>query len=71
MLISRGQRQILHQLDCLSSLLRKHFGDEQRNDNTNNTISALDPVAVAIPLAATLALGALGVILFKVLPYKK
>ncbi|XP_057527590.1 inorganic pyrophosphatase TTM1-like [Amaranthus tricolor] len=71
MLMSRGQRQIMLQLDSLSSLLHNYFGDKLRNDNTNNTISGLNPVSIAIPLAATLALGALGVILFKSLPSKK
>ena len=69
--MSRGQRQIMLQLDSLSSLLHNYFGDKLRNDNTNNTISGLNPVSIAIPLAATLALGALGVILFKSLPSKK
>ncbi|XP_010672495.2 inorganic pyrophosphatase TTM1 [Beta vulgaris subsp. vulgaris] len=71
MLVARGQRQIMHQLDTLSSLLHEYFGEKSRHDRTDRTVSSLNYVSIAIPLVTTLTLGGLGVLLFRGLPSQK
>ncbi|XP_054822283.1 inorganic pyrophosphatase TTM1 isoform X1 [Prosopis cineraria] len=63
-LISRGQRQIMHQLDSLSNLLHEYFGERARLGRANQT-SRMPDVDFTIPLVLTLAIGAVGVFLFK------
>ncbi|KAK9934876.1 hypothetical protein M0R45_022005 [Rubus argutus] len=64
--ITRGQRQILHQLDNLNSLLRESMGEKNRLARTNSS-KATDArsQALTVPLAVTLAVGVLGVIIYK------
>ncbi|KAH9606130.1 hypothetical protein KSS87_007272 [Heliosperma pusillum] len=63
MLIARGQRQIMHQMDILSSLLHEYFGEKSRQDRIERTVSILDSASVIIPLALTVAIG--GVLFFR------
>lgn len=64
--ITRGQRQILHQLDNLNSLLRESMGEKNRLARTNSS-KATDArsEALTLPVAVTLAVGVLGVIIYK------
>lgn len=72
MLISRGQRQVMHQLDSLSSLLHEYFGDmRSRHDRSNGVGGSVDSVSIAIPLVMTLAIGCMGILLFKGFPSQK
>lgn len=64
--ITRGQRQIMHQLDNLNNLLRESMGERNRLPRTNSskgTDGRFEPLTV--PLAVTLAVGILGVIIYK------
>ncbi|XP_074292044.1 inorganic pyrophosphatase TTM1 isoform X2 [Silene latifolia] len=63
MLIARGQRQIMHQMDILCSLLHEYFGEKSRHDRTERTVSILDSASVILPLALTVAIG--GVLFFR------
>ncbi|ONI31214.1 hypothetical protein PRUPE_1G299100 [Prunus persica] len=65
--IARGQRQIMHQLDNLSNLLRENMGERNRPVRTNSrksTIAQPDQ-PLTVPLAITLAVGVLGLIIYK------
>lgn len=65
--ITRGQRQIMHQLDNLSNLLRENMGERNRPVRTNSrksTIAQPDQ-PLTVPLAITLAVGVLGLIIYK------
>ncbi|KAK6921838.1 Phosphoribulokinase/uridine kinase [Dillenia turbinata] len=65
LIISRGQRQILHQLDNLSKLLRESMMESpcQVRKGRINALPLTETFTV--PLAATLLIGGLGVVLFK------
>lgn len=64
--ITRGQRQILHQLDNLNSLLRESMGERNRPARTNSSKATDAPSEpLTVPLAVTLAVGVLGVIIYK------
>lgn len=63
-LVARGQRQIMHQLDSLSNLLHEYFGERARLGRANQT-SRMPDADFTIPLVLTLAIGAVGVFLFK------
>ncbi|KAK6931413.1 CYTH domain [Dillenia turbinata] len=60
LIISRGQRQILHQLDNLSKLLRENMMEGQRQVRKGSLAETF-----TVPLAATLVIGGLGIVLFK------
>ncbi|XP_038680251.1 inorganic pyrophosphatase TTM1-like isoform X2 [Tripterygium wilfordii] len=65
LMISRGQRQIMHQLDTFSNLLHEYVGERTRQDRTNETERA---VSISIPLpivVLTVAIGGLGILLFR------
>lgn len=62
--VARGQRQIMHQLDNLSNLLRETLGERSRHLTTSRK-SVLDPDRLKIPLICTLAFGGLGILVFK------
>ncbi|KAK4257291.1 hypothetical protein QN277_006897 [Acacia crassicarpa] len=62
--IERGQRQIMHQLNSLSNLLHEYFGERARLGRANQT-SRIPDFDFTIPLVLTLAIGAVGVFLFK------
>ncbi|GAB2280140.1 Inorganic pyrophosphatase ttm2 [Dionaea muscipula] len=73
--IARGQRQIIHQLDNLSSFLRENIGERPRQTNGGSSSSSRDRKIsslveeefelVKFPLVLTMALGAVGVFLYK------
>ncbi|GAB4828980.1 Inorganic pyrophosphatase ttm2 [Ancistrocladus abbreviatus] len=63
--IGRGQRQLIHQLDNLSSLLREKIGDRtprSSKDRKRSIITDVEPMRR--PLVLALTLGALGVFLY-------
>lgn len=68
LLIARGQRQIMHQLDNLTNLLHEHRGERSRADAINSTV---DIDSIAFPLILTLAIGGLGVLLFSSMTSRK
>lgn len=66
--IARGQRQIMHQLDSLSNLLRESSSSGERShqvrSNRKSIIMAkVEPIAV--PIMFSLAIGGLGIFLIK------
>lgn len=64
--ITRGQRQITHQLDNLCTLLRESLGERprrSRNEGKRNLMADFEPFKR--PVALTLALGGLGIVLCK------
>ncbi|XP_038892465.1 inorganic pyrophosphatase TTM2 [Benincasa hispida] len=65
--ISRGQRQVMHQLDCLSNLLRERdsAGDRSRQVRTKKKTIMPDPEPLTLPLLLTLAVGGVGIVLYK------
>ncbi|KAA0034500.1 hypothetical protein IC582_022968 [Cucumis melo] len=65
--ISRGQRQVMHQLDCLSNLLRErdNAGDRSRQVRTKKKTIMPDPEPLTLPLLLTLAVGGVGIVLYK------
>ncbi|CAL1369649.1 unnamed protein product [Linum trigynum] len=70
--VARGQRQILHQLDNVSNLLHECWGEQSRKDRTERASSSLMEVdSIAVPLMLTLAIGGLGVLLFRGLASQK
>ncbi|KAK4715300.1 hypothetical protein R3W88_013638 [Solanum pinnatisectum] len=60
--VARGQRQIMHQLDSLSNLLRDRLGEQSRQARTSKR---RDPNSIRVPLIVTLAVSGLGFFLFK------
>ncbi|KAB2000110.1 hypothetical protein ES319_D12G208900v1 [Gossypium barbadense] len=71
LVIARAQRQIMHQLDNLSNLIHEYRGErchQERNDRSNR---AIDVDTIGVPLIFTLAIGGLGVILFRNLASQK
>lgn len=65
LLISRGQRQIMHHLDNLSNLLHEYRGERSRYGRTDRTNTLTDVDSIVIPIMLTLAIGGFGVFLFK------
>ncbi|GKU95079.1 hypothetical protein SLEP1_g8483 [Rubroshorea leprosula] len=66
LMIARGQRQVMHQLDNLSNLLHEYFGERSRQARVDRTSTRMaDVETIGIPLVLTLAFGCLGVFLFK------
>lgn len=64
--VARGQRQITHQLDNLCSLLRESLGERPhraRNDGKRNIVADYEPIK--LPVALTLVIGGLGILLYK------
>ncbi|XP_062158412.1 inorganic pyrophosphatase TTM1 isoform X2 [Alnus glutinosa] len=65
LVIARGQRQIMHQLDNLSNLLHEYWGERSRHGRIDETKRLIDVDSMGIPLILTLAIAGLGVFLFK------
>ncbi|XP_051116866.1 inorganic pyrophosphatase TTM1-like isoform X2 [Andrographis paniculata] len=66
LLISRGQRQMLHQIDNLSSLLHEHFGERSQQGRVNQRGGgSSDFGSIGIPLLVSLAVGGIGIFLLK------
>lgn len=64
MLIARGQRQIMHQIDNLSNILREHFGERARQWRADSTARNQHLESVGAVLV-TLAIGGLGMFLLR------
>ncbi|KAL6556225.1 Inorganic pyrophosphatase ttm1 [Orobanche gracilis] len=65
LLISRVQRQTMHQIDNLNSLLREYLVHRTRQENSRRDI--LDVECIGISLLLTVAVGGLGVLLLRTL----
>lgn len=65
LLISKGQRRIVHQIDSLSSLLLENCGDRSNQGITERTSQSVNLESVTGPLFLTLAIGGLGIFLLK------
>ncbi|XP_022968503.1 uridine-cytidine kinase C-like isoform X1 [Cucurbita maxima] len=65
--IVRGQRQVMHQLDCLSNLLRERdsAGERSRQVRTKKKTIIPDPEPLRLPLLLTVAVGGVGILLYK------
>lgn len=64
-LLARGQRQIMHQMDTLSNLIREYVGERSRierldSNRTNSATQNFEPSST-IPVLLALAIGCLGV----------
>lgn len=65
LVLSRGQRQIIHQLGNLSNLLRENLGEGPRPVRTERKSLMADVESYKVPLILTLAVGGLGIVLLK------
>ncbi|KAG6651236.1 hypothetical protein I3843_06G090600 [Carya illinoinensis] len=63
--IARGQRQLMHQLDNLNNILREILGERSRQVRTNPKGIVVDFEPVAVPIMLSLAIGSIGIVLFK------
>jgi len=64
--IARGQRQIMHQLDSLSNLLRESSGERSRKvRSTRKSIIMAKVEPIAVPIMFSLAIGGIGIFLIK------
>ncbi|MBA0621303.1 hypothetical protein Godav_006943 [Gossypium davidsonii] len=71
LVIARAQRQIMHQLDNLSNLIHEYRGERCRQERNDRSNRAIDVDTIGVPLIFTLAIGGLGVILFRNLASQK
>ncbi|ESR54098.1 Inorganic pyrophosphatase TTM1 [Citrus sinensis] len=71
LLVARGQRQIMHQLDSISNLLHEYWGERTRQERTDRPSRVIDVDSIGVPLILTLAVGGLGLFLFKGLTFHK
>ncbi|GMH05600.1 hypothetical protein Nepgr_007440 [Nepenthes gracilis] len=66
LLISQGQRRIMHQLDTLSTVLHEFLGEKSRQGRTGRSNRDVESISIPVPLILALAaVGGLGVILFR------
>lgn len=63
-LITRGQRQIVHQLDNLSNLVHEHLA-KLTHQRTDNRCRVLDLDSIVNPLILMMAMGGIGICVFK------
>ncbi|KAK9276882.1 hypothetical protein L1049_006419 [Liquidambar formosana] len=63
--LSRGQRQIMHQLDNLNNLIREDLGERSRKVRTDRKGMMADVQPFTVPLILTLAIGGLGIFWLK------
>ncbi|XVF49824.1 hypothetical protein PTKIN_Ptkin04bG0047000 [Pterospermum kingtungense] len=63
--------EIMHQLDNLSNLLHEHWGERSRQERIDRTNRIIEVDNIGVPLILTLAIGGLGVILFRSLTSQK
>ncbi|KAL0431074.1 UNVERIFIED_CONTAM: Inorganic pyrophosphatase TTM1 [Sesamum radiatum] len=71
LLIARGQRQIMHQIDNLSSLLHEYYGERSLQGRTHQTGGVLDVGSIGIPLLFSLAVAGVGILLLRTVPSQK
>ncbi|KAJ4960107.1 hypothetical protein NE237_020017 [Protea cynaroides] len=67
LIISRGQRQIVHQLDNLRSSLHENLGESYHQGKTDSKSRLVNVEFVAVPLISALVIGGLGIFLFRFL----
>lgn len=65
MLFGRGQRQIMHQLDNLSNFVHENWGERKQKTRTDRRNVITDSEFIGIPLVLTLAIGGMGLLLYK------
>lgn len=65
LLIARGQRQIMHQIDNLSNLLHEYQRERSREGRTDVTSRTIDVESFGVSIILTLAIGGLGIFLFR------
>lgn len=70
LLIARGQRQLMHQLDNLSNLLRDYV-TEKGIDRADKTSKFTEIESFGVPVIAALAIGGLGFLLCRTLYSQK
>lgn len=63
--IARGQRQIMHQLDNLSNVIRENLGERAHPVRINKSSETAYVDSVGVSLILTFALGGLGILFFK------
>ncbi|KAM1259947.1 hypothetical protein ACFX2I_039244 [Malus domestica] len=68
--ITRGQRQIMHQIDNLSNLLREYTAERFRQGRTDAT-GRMPDIESVVPLVLALAIGGLGAFFFRSLTSPK
>ncbi|KAK8604601.1 hypothetical protein V6N13_099536 [Hibiscus sabdariffa] len=71
LVIARAQRQIMHQLDNLSNRLHEYQGERSRQEKVKKTNRTIDVETIGVPLMLSLAIGGLGVVLFRTLASQK
>nr|XP_011464266.1 PREDICTED: uridine-cytidine kinase C isoform X2 [Fragaria vesca subsp. vesca] len=69
--ITRSQRQIMHQIDNLSNLLREYTAERLRLGRADSTARVNDYDSIGIPVVLGLAIGGLGILLFRSLNSQK
>ncbi|XP_008240050.1 PREDICTED: uncharacterized protein LOC103338609 [Prunus mume] len=68
--ITRSQRQIMHQIDNLSNLLREYSGERLRQGRADSSGRVTDVDSI-VPVILTLAIGGLGFFFFRSLTSPK
>ncbi|KAI3820158.1 hypothetical protein L1987_14016 [Smallanthus sonchifolius] len=71
LLIARGQRQLMHQLDNLSNLLRDYVTEKGKHDQADKTSRLTEIESFGVPVIAALAIGGLGFLLCRTLYSQK
>ncbi|XP_058179959.1 inorganic pyrophosphatase TTM1-like isoform X6 [Rhododendron vialii] len=71
LLIARGQRQIMHQIDNLSNLLNEYQRERSHEGRTDVTSRTIDVESIGVSIILTLAIGGLGIFLFRSLSSQK
>lgn len=61
--VVRGQRQIMHQIDKLSSAVHEKFGERSQQERATGRMGEME--AIGVPLLLSLAVGGIGVILLR------
>ncbi|GAV56473.1 PRK domain-containing protein/CYTH domain-containing protein [Cephalotus follicularis] len=65
LLIARGQRQIIHQLDSLSNLLHEFWGERPCHGRKDRPNRVIEVDSFTFPLILTLAIGSIGAYFFR------
>ncbi|CAN1297727.1 Inorganic pyrophosphatase TTM2 [Linum perenne] len=63
--IVRGQRQIMHKLDSFTSLLHEAASERSKQARKRNTLTMADMNTIGVPLVLSMAVGGLGLFLFR------
>ncbi|XP_076903513.1 inorganic pyrophosphatase TTM1-like isoform X1 [Bidens hawaiensis] len=71
LLIARGQRQLMHQLDNISNLLRDYVSEKDHVDRSDKTNRFTEIESVGVPFIAALAIGGLEFLLCRTLYSQK